>query len=288
MFDLLPLHHVPYGEKDKIQDECIQILNCEWPRSLTMRMRSIESSKDDFPLCLALVQRLPGHGLGVLGHVRLSRIPSIPEGVWVESVVIHPDLRGQGVGKYLMLRAEDYAKQRGFRTAYLCTIDRQAFYSRIGYSFCQPVCAYGGNIKLPGGITSDKPTWLNDLKPSKNKVGSKEKAKVDIQALKAKMEGPEGPNVKEASSKPTEEVKATVGEKPEPEKIMESLSIEEETLAQQCARIFKHQTLEMVQEPKELVGPLRNLAEDVKQNAALKKSEIHRMNLPKDFMKKTL
>ena len=113
----------------------------------------------------------------------MTRIPTIPRGVWIESVILHPDLRGCGFGKYLMLKAEEFALSRGFNEAYLNTIDQQVFYSRykftkyrtyqslkphsfiiyvlnftlfhrIGYQFCDPVCAYGGNSKLVSGITS--------------------------------------------------------------------------------------------------------------------------------------
>ena len=91
-----------------------------------------------------------------MGHVRLAKIPSKPSAVWIESVVIHPDLRGKRFGKYLMLISEKLAKDEGFLEAYLCTIDRQIFYSRCGYTFCDPVCAYSGNIKLPSGLTSSK------------------------------------------------------------------------------------------------------------------------------------
>merc|ERR1711974_35964 len=61
---------------------------------------------------------------------------------------------------------------KGFSEAYLCTIDRQIFYSRCGYSFCEPVCAYSGNIKLPSGLTSAKPKLAfqeSEITPLKNK-----------------------------------------------------------------------------------------------------------------------
>ena len=36
----------------------------------------------------------------------MTRIPSDPLAAWIESVVVHPELRGKGVGKYLMLKTE--------------------------------------------------------------------------------------------------------------------------------------------------------------------------------------
>ena len=62
----------------------------------------------------------------VLGHVRLARVTSKPHAVWIESVVIHRDLRGKGFGKYLMLIVEQFAHEvKNFSEAYLCTIDKQ-------------------------------------------------------------------------------------------------------------------------------------------------------------------
>lgn len=80
--------------------------------------------------------------------MKLSEIPSINGAIWIESVVIHPDIRGLGLGKYLMLKTEQFCKSRGFKLAYLCTIDKQIFYSRIGYKFCKPVTASSGTVCL--------------------------------------------------------------------------------------------------------------------------------------------
>ena len=51
-------------------------------------------------------QNFDGLGKRVLGTSRMTRIPSDPLAVWIESVVVHPELRGKGVGKYLMLKTE--------------------------------------------------------------------------------------------------------------------------------------------------------------------------------------
>ena len=39
-----------------VRKQCCQILNHEWPRSETLRWRMLDSSRDDLPLSLALVQ----------------------------------------------------------------------------------------------------------------------------------------------------------------------------------------------------------------------------------------
>ena len=54
--ELIPVHDAPYDYKADIKRQCCQILNDEWPRSETLRLRSLESSREDLPMCLALVQ----------------------------------------------------------------------------------------------------------------------------------------------------------------------------------------------------------------------------------------
>ena len=236
-------------------------------------MRSLESSNDDLPICLALTQG-QSPDMKVMGHVRMTRIPSIPNAVWIESVIIHPDLRGKGIGKYLMLRAESFAQTLGFETAYLNTIDQQVFYSRIGYKFCDPVCAYGGNTKLLTGITS---TRTDPFKISNNK---KPLPPEKVQMPKwASSQQQNGSSLPPAAPPPPP---------PPPEKEERR---EEDAIKSKCAKLFNYQTLKDVSEPPSLTKPLRCLKEDVKAKAEAKKLDkdsICRMNLPKYYMKKIL
>ena len=145
--DLLVLHDpdVPCC----VKHECVDILNAEWPRSRALRERSVHGSREELPACMALVQKF-GSEVRVLGTARVSRLPGNSSAAWIESVVVHPVLRGKGVGKHLMHRVEQVCQQRwGMDRAYLMTVDRQVFYSRMGYSFTEPVVFYGGNVSLP-------------------------------------------------------------------------------------------------------------------------------------------
>ena len=56
VMDLIAIHKAPSEYKDDIKNQCCEILNDEWPRSETLRLRSLNSSRDDLPLCLALVE----------------------------------------------------------------------------------------------------------------------------------------------------------------------------------------------------------------------------------------
>ena len=40
----------------------------------------------------------------VVGHAKVSKVPALPGELFVESVVVHPGLRGIGLGKLLMLK----------------------------------------------------------------------------------------------------------------------------------------------------------------------------------------
>lgn len=182
--DLQAIHDTAPDIRPRLLEQCVAILNQEWPRSDTIRLRSLTTSSPNLPTNLILTQTFPDEGVFVIGHARISRIPKNPAAVFIESVVVHPDLRGKGLGKYLMLRCEQYCLETlGFTVAYLTTHDKQMFYSRVGYSFSESVCAYGGSSKLPqvNGITNSSQDGCpsqNNLPPIKS--SSQKSQAVDI------------------------------------------------------------------------------------------------------------
>lgn len=132
---VLPLHKHP-----TYLLECCHLINAQWKRSETARLRSLENSCDTLPVNLILVKEGK-----VIGHAKLSRLPSIKDACFVESVVISESLRGQGFGSYLMQKAEEYCiKQLHLKFIYLSTTDQQKFYRKLGYVECEPVSIYGG------------------------------------------------------------------------------------------------------------------------------------------------
>jgi hypothetical protein len=69
--ELVAVHDL-VADKDKIIDLCINILNWEWPRSDTIRKRSLLSSSASLPTNLVLLQRFSQPpDLAVLGHARI-------------------------------------------------------------------------------------------------------------------------------------------------------------------------------------------------------------------------
>lgn len=135
-YEVLPIHKCP-----DLVSQCCRLINAEWPRSEVARMRSLQASSDSLPTNLVLTR---DYRETVLAHVKLSPIPSRPNGCFIESMVVRKILRGQGLGKLLMKYAEDYAADYlRCDEMYLSTIDSIGFYEKQRYVLCQPVNMYG-------------------------------------------------------------------------------------------------------------------------------------------------
>lgn len=137
----MALHQHP-----ELLDDCCELLNSEWPMSLTGRRSILEKSRDDFPCSLALVETVEGRRPHVIAHSRVGLVLDKPWAIWIKSVVVHKERRGRGVGKLLMLRTEEFVRRMGYRTSYLTTHDQQGFYGKLGYEKCTPVCFSGCSI----------------------------------------------------------------------------------------------------------------------------------------------
>ena len=130
---------VPVHRHPEYLTQCCDMINSEWKRSTAARMRSLESSNDNLPTSLILLD-----GERVIGHCRLIPIPSLTHSCYIETVVVHKDVRGRGYGTYLMKKAEEYVKtQLHFDAIYLVTSDKERFYDKLGYRACSPVSIYG-------------------------------------------------------------------------------------------------------------------------------------------------
>ncbi|XP_026754578.1 N-alpha-acetyltransferase 80 [Galleria mellonella] len=132
---VLLLHYYPEYLK-----QCCDLINEEWPRSETARMMSLQASCDALPTSFIIVddKKL------VIGHCKLTPIPSIPESCFVETVVIKKNLRGKRLGSYLMRYIEDYCKNvLHLKMIHLSTKGQEDFYAKLGYTVCKPVSIYG-------------------------------------------------------------------------------------------------------------------------------------------------
>ena len=98
---MIAVHELEGAVKEDSIANAVAILNFEWPRSDTIRRRGLESSSADLPCSLLM---LVGEERKVVGHAKVSKVPALPKELFVESVVVHPGLRGMGLGKLLMLK----------------------------------------------------------------------------------------------------------------------------------------------------------------------------------------
>lgn len=133
-------------------EETAVLLNNEWPRSMVMRVRSLKSSmesvgKIDLPKSFILVQKSSNK---VVGHLKLNFIQITGDkgeesmqnhdSAYLQSLIIHKELRGKGLGKLMMRHAEEFLAKNfnNFRVLYLNTKDQQRFYESIGYVRIEP------------------------------------------------------------------------------------------------------------------------------------------------------
>jgi len=176
LVEVAAIHELEGSERDESIASAVSILNFEWPRSETIRRRGLESSSKDLPCSLII---FVGGKRKVLGHAKVSKVPALPGELFVESVVVHPGLRGLGLGKLLMLKVEEYCKERLRATVlHLTTHDKQVFYSCCGYTFSQPVCAFGGSSKLKMDMFSKSaPTVMSTPSIAANNSSQKENLK---------------------------------------------------------------------------------------------------------------
>ena len=69
--------------------------------------------------------------------------------LYIDTIWVDPDYRKKGIGQYLIISAEQKAKNKGIKRARLCTFDFQAllFYKKLGYT------VYGKLEDFPEGHT---------------------------------------------------------------------------------------------------------------------------------------
>uniref|UniRef100_A0A1B0FHG5 N-acetyltransferase domain-containing protein n=1 Tax=Glossina morsitans morsitans TaxID=37546 RepID=A0A1B0FHG5_GLOMM len=156
-FNVVPIHHYP-----ELMKATCALINAEWPRSETARMRSLEASCDTLPCSLVLTTE----GFNrVIAHCKLSPIQAKKKACFIESVVVDKSFRGQGFGKLIMKFAEDYCRVvLDLKVIYLSTIDQDGFYERIGYTLCPPISLYGPrHCELPSLKTATKKYMKKEL-----------------------------------------------------------------------------------------------------------------------------
>ena len=71
-----------------------------------------QSSLSSFPTSLILLQNYENkEETSVIGHSKILPVPHSNDSCFIESVVIHLSLRGQGLGRLIMEETENFVKK---------------------------------------------------------------------------------------------------------------------------------------------------------------------------------
>ncbi|XP_034934961.1 N-alpha-acetyltransferase 80 [Chelonus insularis] len=128
-YTVIPIHKRP----DLLMD-CCKLINSEWPSSEGRRLRTLSMSCESFPTCLVLL-----NDSKVIGHCKVSLLPSRDNSCFIESVVIDYGCRSQGLGSMLLRKTEEYVINKGIKRIYLATKGQEKFYLKNGYNICEPI-----------------------------------------------------------------------------------------------------------------------------------------------------
>ncbi|XP_065093551.1 uncharacterized protein LOC135714173 [Ochlerotatus camptorhynchus] len=150
-----PIHHHP-----ELKEQCVRLINTEWPRSRMARFMSFETSTDTLPITLVLAQMINGENV-VLGHAKLSPVLGDIDAAYLESVVVDYRYRGRGIGTHLVTEAERYCSRiLNINNIYLSTDGQEVFYAKLGYMFCKAINLFGTNAIRK---TPSKKHWMKKI-----------------------------------------------------------------------------------------------------------------------------
>lgn len=131
---------------------------CRWHHEQWLAMnpgRSYEARLADMRLQLA-GQAVPATWLALIdGHpvgsasILADDMPERPELTpWLASVYTHPDYRQRGIGRALVRRVMDHARDAGFASLYLYSPDKAHFYAQLGWQLMETLPYHGETVTL--------------------------------------------------------------------------------------------------------------------------------------------
>ncbi|XP_028981862.1 N-alpha-acetyltransferase 80 isoform X2 [Diachasma alloeum] len=135
---------VPMHERPDLLKETSRLINSQWPASERRRLRTLEASCDNFPINLILLK-----DDRVIGHCRMSRMPSQEDSCFMETFVIDREHRSQGLGSKLLQAAGELMSKKGIKNSFLSTKGQEQFYSKNGYKICETADIMAGWDRVP-------------------------------------------------------------------------------------------------------------------------------------------
>jgi predicted N-acetyltransferase YhbS len=130
-------------EHPKYVPQLAQWLFEEWAsildeKTLEIRIKKLNAHMNRDKLPIAWVAHENGQPLGTAAlrvHDLEGREDLTP---WLGGVYVGSQFRRRGIGAALCSTVEDAARSQGTKTIYLFTLDKQAWYSRLGWTFLEP------------------------------------------------------------------------------------------------------------------------------------------------------
>ena len=118
--------------------------NAETLANILSERRASDQIYESF---VALLDSVPVGTATVLDHdVDTERWPDLTP--WVAAVYVIPEARRQGIGEQLVSQATAFAQSKGFKTVYLCTIDRRNWYERLGWQLMEQFDSNGALVSF--------------------------------------------------------------------------------------------------------------------------------------------
>ncbi|PYJ31049.1 MAG: GNAT family N-acetyltransferase [Verrucomicrobia bacterium] len=107
-------------------------------KTLEVRIKKLKAHMNRDELPIAWVAHANGQVLGTAAlrvHDLDGREDLTP---WLGGVFVGSEFRRRGIGEALCAAVEDAVRERGIQTLYLFTLDKQAWYSRLGWTMLEP------------------------------------------------------------------------------------------------------------------------------------------------------
>jgi N-acetylglutamate synthase-like GNAT family acetyltransferase len=107
-------------------------------RTLEARIKKLKAHMNRDKLPIAWVAHASGQPLGTAA-LRVYDLEGREDLTpWLGGVFVGAPFRRRGIGAALCAKVEDEARSRGTQTLYLFTLDKQAWYSRLGWTALTP------------------------------------------------------------------------------------------------------------------------------------------------------
>ncbi len=141
----------------KDRRECLEKI-CTWHhnewgylnpgRTLEARIEKMREHFDGNTIPATYVAEIDGKIVGSASILE-SDMPERPElKPWLASVFVDPDYRKNQVGRTVVLKIMQHAREAGIKTLYLYTPDREHFYKHMGWKTIEKLEYHGANVTL--------------------------------------------------------------------------------------------------------------------------------------------